>query len=85
MPQSVGILVSVHKQNNLQVRRQQACTPVLTRMLNVNNLLVASLQACEQFISDRMPQHNVPWKCNPFGHVVLCAWLSKHSLTLFFF
>lgn len=73
MPQPVGILASVHKQNNMQVRRQQACTPILTRMLNINNPLVASLQACEQFISDRMPQQNMPWKWNPFGNVVLCV------------
>lgn len=73
MPQSVGILASVHKQNNLQFRRQQACILILTGMLNINNPLVASLQACELFISDRMPQHKMPWKCNPFGNVVQCV------------
>lgn len=77
---SIGTSVSVGWQNNLQALLEGSRlglalrsdpAPQLVRMLNTGNMLFASLQACEQFVSSRTSQHSAPQKDSSFRSLVV--------------
>lgn len=80
MPWCVGTPVSVGRQNNLQALLEGSglglalhfhTAPQLVRMLNMGNALIAPLQACEQFVSNRISRHSAPQKDSSFGSLVV--------------
>lgn len=79
MPWSVGTPVSVGRQNNLQAPLEGSglglalhfhTAPQLVGMLNMGNMLIASLQACDQFVSNRTSRYSTPQQDSSFGSLV---------------
>lgn len=52
--------------------------PQLVRRLNTGNMLVAALQAGQEFVSSRTSQHGAPWK----GLLQEATCISKQGLAL---